>query len=509
MDGKEETKEERKARKALKKQQKLEVEEVAEEEAAAGEEVAETKEERKARKALKKQQTEEAAPAEPASKRTKQESLNVDDIAEYKTDLVTFDKAKTAFPKVSWEMFDGVTQGFSAPTPIQAQTWGATLSGRDVIGIAATGSGKTLAFVLPIVARLMETSAGKSGLVRALVLGPTRELVMQSEEVAQKACKFAKNLKCAIAYGGVARSTQQGALRKGADFLCATPGRLMDFMESGDVDLSQCSFVVLDEADRMLDMGFERDVRKILAASTNPTRQTLMFSATWPEEIRSIASEFLSKTAVKIALSGNTLKANTSVTQNIEVMDASDKEKRLFELLNKYKKERVIVFALYKKEAERLEQTLQRKGFKVAGVHGDKSQAQRESAVAQFAKGEALVLVATDVASRGLDIKGVSVVINNTFPLTVEDYVHRIGRTGRAGATGESYTFFTEHDKLRAGELQNVLREAGVEVPPELLKFGGTVRKKEHALWGAHFKADPELANKSATITSFADSDDE
>ncbi|KAH9259411.1 hypothetical protein BASA81_002454 [Batrachochytrium salamandrivorans] len=508
MDGKEETKEERKARKALKKQQKLEEDVEAVEEVA--EVVKETKEERKARKALKKeQQVEEVAPVEPTSKRVKQESLNVDDVAEYKTDLVTFEKAKTAFPKVSWEMFDGVTQGFSAPTPIQAQTWGATLSGRDVIGIAATGSGKTLAFVLPIVARLMETSAGKSGQVRALALGPTRELVMQSEEVAQKACKFAKNLKCAIAYGGVARSTQQGALRKGADFLCATPGRLMDFMESGDVDLSQCSFVVLDEADRMLDMGFERDVRKILAASTNPTRQTLMFSATWPEEIRSIASEFLSKTAVKIALSGNTLKANTSVTQNVEVMDASNKEKRLFELLSKYKKDRVIVFALYKKEAERLEQTLQRKGFKVAGVHGDKSQAQRESAVAQFAKGEALVLVATDVASRGLDIKGVNVVINNTFPLTVEDYVHRIGRTGRAGATGESYTFFTEHDKLRAGELQNVLREAGVEVPPELLKFGGTVRKKEHALWGAHFKADPELANKSATLTSFADSDDE
>lgn len=239
----------------------------------------------------------------------------------------------------------------------------------------------------------------------------------------------------------------------------------------------------------MLDMGFEKDVRAIIGL-TNPVRHTLMFTATWPDSVRTLAAEFL-RQPVRINVGSQELAANTRVTQTVEVIDEGRKLGRLPELLNKYhssRKNRVLVFALYKKEAARLEHEIQRAGFKGIAIHGDMTQAARTAALQQFKDGTVPLLVATDVAARGLDIPDVEVVINYTFPLTIEDYIHRIGRTGRGGKTGISHTLFTgspQFEKPLAGALQNVLREAGQPVPEALLKFGSAVKKKEHKMYGA------------------------
>jgi ATP-dependent RNA helicase DBP3 len=263
----------------------------------------------------------------------------------------------------------------------------------------------------------------------------------------------------------------------------------------------------------MLDMGFEVDVKRIiqLTVPSQKGRQTVMFSATWPRGIRDLATSFMSN-PVKVVVGSESLSASHSVKQNVEVVEQAEKERKLLDLLRRVHdgKNRIIIFALYKKEAARIEEMLLRKNYRVMGVHGDKTQSAREEAVRQFERGVAPLLVATDVASRGLDIKGVVYVINVSFPLTVEDYVHRIGRTGRAGAKGEAFTFFTNHDKHLAGALQNVLREAGAPIPPELAKFGNTVKKKEHKLYGNHFKDSSELGPiKEPQHVTFDDSDNE
>jgi ATP-dependent RNA helicase DBP3 len=279
-------------------------------------------------------------------------------------------------------------------------------------------------------------------------------------------------------------------------------------MEEGACKLDEVSFLVLDEADRMLDLGFEPHIRKI-AEGIRSDRQTLMFSATWPPAIRKLASEFLAHPA-RVIIGSQDLAASHSVTQIVEVVDGATRDGKLEDLLKKYHKSRtnrIIVFVLYKKEAARVETMLQRKGWKAAAVHGDISQEKRSAAVDSFKSGEMPLLVATDVAARGLDIPDVEVVINYSFPLTTEDYVHRIGRTGRAGKTGIAHTLFVaQNDKPRAGELINVLREAKQAVPEALLAFGTTVKKKESKLYGAHFK-DIDHDAKSTKITF--DSDDE
>ncbi len=473
----------------------------------------ETKEERKARKRAKKEKAaaEEANKESKKQKQVKEEEEEDDDKEETSGELDTFKKATKAFPKAARDMFKQVTKRFDAPTEIQAKTWGPALESKDVIGIAATGSGKTFAFILPIVSQLMglekKKKKGRVAQPRSLVLAPTRELCSQGFVVAKEACDAAE-LASVEVYGGQPRHVQLNVLQQeDVDILFATPGRLIDFLDSGDISLQQCRYLVLDEADRMLDMGFERDMRRIFQEIPRETRQTLMYSATWPETIRSIAKDYLKPDAIRVTIGSETLKANEKIVQSVRVLDVRDKDRNLFEILSSERNTKIIIFALYKKEAERVYQNISRRGFKVSGVHGDKSQSDREKAVKSFAQGEVNMLVATDVASRGLDIKGVELVINYTFPLTIEDYVHRIGRTGRAGASGRAMTFFTEHDKARAGELQNVLKEAGAEVPSDLLKFGSTVKKKTHALFGSHFKQDEELASKSATITTFDDDD--
>jgi ATP-dependent RNA helicase DBP3 len=268
----------------------------------------------------------------------------------------------------------------------------------------------------------------------------------------------ATGMKTACIYGGVPKDEQRKAL-KHAEIIVATPGRLSDLMNEGSTDLSTVAYMVLDEADRMLDKGFEEEIRKIIQATKPPAdRQTLMFTATWPESVRSLAATFM-KSPVMITIGDNPtgdLRANTRIVQKVEVVDPRNKEYRLLQLLKQYqsgsqKDDRILVFCLYKKEATRVEGFIRSKGIKVAGIHGDLSQEQRTKSLDAFKKGITPVLVATDVAARGLDIPAVKLVINVTFPLTVEDYVHRIGRTGRAGKEGLAITLFTEHDKAQSG----------------------------------------------------------
>jgi ATP-dependent RNA helicase DBP3 len=345
---------------------------------------------------------------------------------------------------------------FQAPTPIQAAAWPFLFAGRDVIGVAETGSGKTMAFAVPCV-RYITSLPGKFTGAKAVVVCPTRELAMQSYEQVTKLATVA-GIKAVCVYGGVPKDEQRKAL-KNADIVVATPGRLNDLINEGSADLGRVGYVVLDEADRMLDKGFEEEIRKIIN-TTLPLgkRQTLMFTATWPESVRALATTFMTS-PVKIAIGDNPsgdLRANARIVQKVEVLDPRNKEYRLLQLLKQYqsgsqKDDRILVFCLYKKEATRVESFIRSKGIRVAGIHGDLSQEQRTKSLDAFKKGNTPVLVATDVAARGLDIPAVKLVINCTFPLTVEDYVHRIGRTGRAGKDGLAITLFTEHDKAQSG----------------------------------------------------------
>lgn len=313
---------------------------------------------------------------------------------------------------------------YKTPTPIQAASWPFTLSARDVIGVAETGSGKTMAFALPCV-EAVSAIGGKS--TKAVVVSPTRELAMQTHtQMAQVAAL--NGLKCVCLFGGASKDDQRAQLRRGADIIVATPGRLKDFMSDDTVDLSQASFVVLDEADRMLDKGFEEDIKQILGSCPpREQRQTLMFTATWPQSVQSLASSFMvSPVKITIGSSGKEtaggaveLQANARISQSVEVLEPREKEFRLLQLLKehqqgKQKNDRILVFCLYKKEATRVENFLSRKGVRVCGIHGDLRQEQRTKSLEAFKTGVTPVLVATDVAARGLDIPEVKLVINVT-----------------------------------------------------------------------------------------------
>ncbi|KAL5495763.1 DBP3 [Sanghuangporus weigelae] len=400
---------------------------------------------------------------------------------------------------------------FKEPTPIQACSWPASLDGRDVIGIAETGSGKTLAFGIPAICRIVnrqsnslkpKKSKSKQGRISVLAVAPTRELALQTHETFSELGKSLGLTSIAV-YGGVDKAPQRQALKdKNAAMIVGTPGRMLDLVNDGSCDLSGVRYLVLDEADRMLDKGFENDIRAIIGhCAPSDKRQTLMFSATWPDAVRRLASTFL-RNPVRVTVGSDDLSANTRVEQVVEVFDDQrEKDSRLLAHLQKLKAKksgqtssddaRILVFVLYKKEASRVEQTLQRRGFSVGGIHGDLSQAARTAALDDFKTGKTQLLVATDVAARGLDIPNVGTVINYSFPLTVEDYVHRIGRTGRGGRSGKSITFFTgdNHERALAGELAKVLREAGFNATP-LKKFPMTIKKKEHSVYGAFYRDD-------------------
>lgn len=326
-------------------------------------------------------------------------------------------------------------RSFSSPTPIQAAAWPFLLSGRDVIGVAETGSGKTLAFGVPCIRYI--TSLPKRERwkgPKAVIISPTRELALQIHGQLLRLATPA-GLEAVCVYGGVQKEVQRRAL-KSASIVVATPGRLNDFISEGDVDLGSIGYLVLDEADRMLDKGFEEDIKRIIRTTPpHGVRQTLMFTATWPQSVRELAATFM-KSPVKISIGDNPngeLRANNRITQKVEVVDPRGKEVRLLQLIKehqsgKHKDDRILVFCLYKKEATRVETYLRMKGFRVAGIHGDLSQQQRTTSLEAFKSAKVPLLVATDVAARGLDIPAVKLVVNVTFPLTVEDYVHRIGR---------------------------------------------------------------------------------
>lgn len=314
---------------------------------------------------------------------------------------------------------------YKAPTPIQAASWPFTLSGRDVVGVAETGSGKTMAFALPCVQAVARLSKGYSA--RAVVVSPTRELAMQTHEQLASLAALS-GLHCVCLYGGASKDEQRALLSRGADIIVATPGRLKDFMSDDTVNLSGCEFVVLDEADRMLDKGFEEDIKMILGSCPDrASRQTLMFTATWPYSVQSLASTFMvepvritiGKGGKESADGGVELQANQRITQTVEVLEGHDKEFRLMQVLKEHqagskKNDRILVFCLYKKEATRVENMLSRKGVRVGGIHGDLRQEQRTKSLEAFKSGATPVLVATDVAARGLDIPEVKLVINVT-----------------------------------------------------------------------------------------------
>jgi ATP-dependent RNA helicase DBP3 len=414
--------------------------------------------------------------------------------------------------------------GFQKPSPIQAQSWPllmATKNGRkrDVVGIAETGSGKTLAFAIPALSSMMNSSSTqeKRRSPRMLVLAPTRELAMQSDVVLQE-FGAVTGLRSLVVYGGVPKYKQVAELKKkNVDCIVATPGRLVDLIDEGNCDLSQVQHLVLDEADRMLDMGFEEHVKYIIqqCMPKEDGRQTAMFSATWPAAIQEIALNYMVD-PVRIyvgfeAIVGSNgencvddaLTANKRVTQKVEVIEDRERGQRLRQLLSQFgKKDRILIFALYKLEAERIESSLRRDGFSVCSIHGNKHQEARTKALSDFKSGNTPLMVATDVAARGLDIPNVEAVINYTFPLTIEDYVHRIGRTGRAGKTGVAITFFQPGDKSHAGELQQVIKQAGQTPPEDLMKFGSTIKKKEHKLYGS-FGPKGGLPMKKATKITF------
>lgn len=385
-------------------------------------------------------------------------------------------------------------EGFSKPTLIQSCCWPVLFQGRDIVGVAETGSGKTLAFGIPALQYVITKPASKKGksVIQVLVVAPTRELAIQTRD---NLAKVAEPLGFGVfcLYGGVSKGEQLREMRNYSLPICAvvgTPGRILDLAREGSLDLSHVSYLTLDEADRMLDKGFEPDIRAIIGMtkSLEDGRHTNMFSATWPPAVRGLAETFM-RSPVRVTVGSDELSANRRVSQTVEVLDdGRAKERRLNSFLREINanktNEKILIFALYKKEAQRVEGTLRRWGYRVSGIHGDLSQHDRIASLDAFKSAETPLLVATDVAARGLDIPNVEYVINYTFPLTIEDYIHRIGRTGRGGKTGKALTFFTDEDKAHAGELIRVLKDADQPVPKAMDRFPTTIKKKSHSSYG-------------------------
>ena len=322
---------------------------------------------------------------------------------------------------------------YHTPTPIQEQAIPLLLEGRDVLGCAQTGTGKTAAFALPVLQRLSKVRRdGAWHKIRALVLSPTRELAAQIEERFRAYGRYL-GLRCTVIVGGVSQRPQLSALQRGVDVLVATPGRLLDLCGQGAIDLQDVSFFVLDEADRMLDMGFIHDIRRVLALLPGK-RQNLLFSATMPRSIIELAGAFLHDPA-EISVTPETPAVET-VTQQVMFVEKADKKDLLAHLLRRAEVTQSIVFTRTKHGANRLVKQLDREGIEAVAIHGNKSQNAREGALLSFRNGEIPILVATDIASRGIDVDGVSHVFNYELPNEPESYVHRIGRTGRAGRTG-------------------------------------------------------------------------
>ena len=341
--------------------------------------------------------------------------------------------------------------GFIRPTPIQAQAIPPILAGRDVIGCAQTGTGKTAAFVLPILHRLLHGRSSKH--LRALIVAPTRELALQSMDHLKALSRYV-HLKGAAIFGGVPMEPQISALARGVDIISATPGRLLDHIYSGRIDFVDLEVLVLDEADRMLDMGFLPDIQKILSLLPRQ-RQNLVFSATMPQEILTLVHQIL-RQPVTIQI-GHRSSPAVGIRHAVYPVPRHLKTELLVQLLRGQEMTSVLVFTRTKHYASRLAQTLERRGVKVSVLHGDRSQSQRLRALEQFRRGRSQVMVATDIAARGIDIEEISHVINFDVPNTPDDYVHRIGRTARAEATGDAFTLVAHDEEPMIKEIEQRL----------------------------------------------------
>lgn len=378
------------------------------------------------------------------------------------TETVKFDQLGLA-P----ELLKALTEsGYTIPTPIQAQAIPLALAGGDLMAGAQTGTGKTAAFALPLLQKLLplansSTSPAKHP-VRALILTPTRELAIQVEESVKAYAKHTQ-LRSLVVYGGVDIKTQTPHLKTGVEVLVATPGRLLDHIEQKTLQLNQVQMLVLDEADRMLDMGFMPDLKRILALLPKQ-RQNMMFSATFSNEIKKLADDFLYKPQlIEVARSNAT---NDNVTQKVYQVAQSDKQALLTQLLKDADAKQVIIFTKTKLTASRLSRSLAKEGIAADAIHGDKSQQERIKALDAFKAGTVTALVATDVAARGLDISELPMVINYEIPSAPEDYVHRIGRTGRAGALGVAISFVSDDEEKYLLEIEKLIKR---QIPKETI----------------------------------------
>ena len=374
------------------------------------------------------------------------ETIEADeDVGQEALESTTFDQLG-----LSHELMKAVRDaGYTTPTPIQAQAIPLVLKGRDVMGLAQTGTGKTAAFTLPIVDRLL----GGPNRTRALVLTPTRELCVQVEESVKKYAMHAP-ISVVSVYGGVPLDPQEKKLRAGVDIVVATPGRLIDHLERQNVVFDDLEVLVLDEADRMLDMGFAPQINRIVADIPS-YRQTLLFSATMPPEVEALARKYLRKPVVVQV--GRRSAAASTVTHAVYPVPRERKSELLAQLLRADKLDSVLVFTRTKHGADRVVRHLEREQIEATAMHADKTQPQRTRALEDFKTGKVRVLVATDIAQRGLDISGITHVVNYDVPQQAEDYVHRIGRTGRAAKEGDAFTFMAPDEIAMVRQIERVI----------------------------------------------------
>ena len=388
-----------------------------------------------------------------------------------------------------------VETGYTTPTPIQAKAIPLAMQGKDLMAGAQTGTGKTAAFALPILQKLLpfassSTSPAKHP-IRALVLTPTRELAIQVEESINVYAKHTP-LKSLVVFGGVDIKTQTPHLKTGVEILVATPGRLLDHVEQKTLNLGQVQILVLDEADRMLDMGFMPDLKRILALLPKQ-RQNLMFSATFSNEIKKLADDFLTNPIlIEVARSNATAE---NVTQKVYLVEQSNKQALLTQLLQADNGKQVIIFTKTKITTSRLSRALQKEGIAAESIHGDKSQKERLEALDAFKAGKITALVATDVAARGLDISDLPMVINYEIPSAPEDYVHRIGRTGRAGASGVAISLVCEDEEKYLAEIEKLIKRVIIK---EKIAVAETTRKPNSHAAREHAKNENSIdSNKS------------
>ena len=375
---------------------------------------------------------------------------------------------------LSKELLQAVeAEGYTSPTPVQVQSIPPLLAGKDVLGVAQTGTGKTAAFALPVLQAMSRSPPQGRRHIRALILSPTRELAAQ---IGERFSVYSKNLdiRHKVIFGGVKQNPQVRALQKGLDILVATPGRLLDLINQKYIDLGRVEFFVLDEADRMLDMGFIRDIQKVLKLLPK-RRQNLLFSATMPNSIADLAGSFLNN-SIMIDVSPKEVTVER-IEQKLMFVRKADKRRLLVQIIKEEKVKRGIVFTRTKHGANRLVKQLDQSGINAAAIHGNKSQGARTKALAGFKDGGVPILVATDIASRGIDVEGITHVFNYDLPNEPESYVHRIGRTARAGRSGIAYGFC---DDSESGYLVGIQQLIGYDIPVDEghdFHFAGAIPK--------------------------------